>query len=111
MQGHSVSINGHHVEAEVGIRSDDLHEIGCEPAKRVPFGGVYAGEGAAEAAARTELDFHEDDCIAVTADQVDLASRQAHIAPDDPVAGLLQKCGGAIFPGAAFAAVTPRDHR
>jgi hypothetical protein len=42
MQGNPVSIDGHHVKPEVGVWSNDLHEVGREPAKRLPFCRVHA---------------------------------------------------------------------
>ena len=112
MQGHSISIHGHHVEAKVGVWSNDLHEIGREPAKRLPFGRIYGGKRAAEAAVGTEFDLYENDRIAVPAHQIDLAAGQAQIPADDTVAGLRKKRRCPVFTGAALGAVTlPAQHR
>jgi hypothetical protein len=74
MKDHAVSVNGHDVEAYAGVWSNDLHVIGCEPAKSRSFSRVYGRKRRAESIVGTGLYLHEDDRIAVTADQIDLAA-------------------------------------
>lgn len=111
MQGHAVSIHGDDVEADAGVWCNDLHVIGCEPAKRGPFTCVYRSQRPAEAPRRSHFDLYENDGIAVAAKQIDLAARQAKIPPDDPVSGSFEKQRGPLLARAPFFAVTRLQRR
>jgi hypothetical protein len=77
VQRHAVSVHGHDVEANLGIWSNDLYVIGCEPANRAAFSLIYAGKRLTETIVRTGLYLYENDRIPIAADQVDLAARYA----------------------------------
>jgi hypothetical protein len=106
VERHAVSINGHDVKANLGIWSNDLYVIGCEPANRLPFTRIYRRKRLAESSCGTGLDLDEHDCIAVAADEVDFAAGQPKILSDYTVSGGLKKKSGALFARAAFAAVS-----
>ena len=106
MQAHAFSVNRHNVEPDDGIRCNDLHVIGCEPAKRSALTRIYRGKGASEAIGRTPLYLDENNGVAIAADKVDFPTRKPQIAGNNLVTGSFEELRSARLPLATTCAVT-----
>ncbi len=86
-----------HVEARAGARREELEIVGGNAAEPRTFARIDGAERRPEASRRTRFDLDENDRLAVTRHDIDLATGSAKIPRHDPISDRLQIGGCGIF--------------